>query len=245
MEIKAHCVRDLMTSQPVTLAPDDDLSLASDLMRLGRVRHVPIVDDAGSLVGMLSDRDVTCGALLRAVGIEYAMERRALSRVQIREVMSKRVSSVAPETTLAEAASQMNTRKISCLPVVESGELVGVLTEQDFVTAIANPDSKLESSPSTPADPSAENMDWSWLESECDRLREIRDETRVQLKLATMEARDRYEKAERCWADLESHVSDLRTAGDDSLDEIARVGRNFVKETSAIYEDLRRHLEAN
>lgn len=244
MEINAQFVRDLMTHDPATLHPEDDLSLASDLMRLGRVRHLPIVGDEGKLVGMLSDRDVACGALLRAVGVDYAIERRALSRVQIHEVMSKRISSTTPETPLAEAAATMNTRKISCLPVLLLDQLVGVLTERDFVVAIADPKSESLSTGSTASAPS-ETSDWSWVESECERLRTIRDEARVQIKLATMEARDTYEKAERCWADLESQVSSMRASDDPSLDEIARVGRNFVKESSAIYDDLRRYLEHN
>lgn len=237
-------VYDLMTRHPVTLSTTDRLTVASDVMRLGRIRHLAVLDEGGELAGVLSDHDLACGPLLRACGIEPSMEQRILERVHVGEVMARRVSTTTPETPLREAAREMNRRKISCLPVVENDVVVGMLTEHDFVVALVDPDENPSVDPHEGAPPSIES-DWQKLERECDRLRTIRDELRVQLQLATMEARDGFELAEWRWAELERHLVQLRSAGGESLEEAARVGRNFVKETKALYEDLRTKFETH
>ena len=233
-------VHELMTRHPATMSVGDDLAVASDIIRLGRIRHLPVVDDAGQVVGMLSDRDLACGALFRACGIDSAMERRILKRIEVAEVMAKRVISTTPHTPLSEAASQLNRRKVSCLPVIENEIVVGVLTERDFVIALVDPHAKTE--------PEAEEVtqeacSWEALEKTCDHLRMIRDELRVQLHLAAMEAREAFEDAEDRWGDLELHLKELRRSEDEPVEETARVCRNFAKEMRVLYDDLQAKIE--
>ncbi|MDQ5870657.1 MAG: CBS domain-containing protein [Acidobacteriota bacterium] len=126
-------VRDLMTPNPFTLQPRDTLAALYDLMDNHRVRHVPIVDGDGELVGLLTHTDLAMSALGSLSDLPLSQERDLLQRRKIREVMVTELETVEPETPLAEAASTLFENKIGCLPVVEGTRLVGILTESDFV----------------------------------------------------------------------------------------------------------------
>jgi CBS domain-containing membrane protein len=126
-------VRDLMTPNPYTLAPRVTLAALYDLMDTYRVRHVPIVDRDGELVGLLTHTDLAMTTLGSLSDMPLNMERELLQRRRIREVMVTEVETVDPDTRLAEAAQTLFDNKIGCLPVVEGNRLVGILTESDFV----------------------------------------------------------------------------------------------------------------
>ena len=132
-------VRDVMTSDPTTLKRNDKLTLADDIMRLGRIRHLPVVDDDGQLlVGILSQRDLFRNALAKALGYGGHAQHQLLDTLSVKEVMTSDVLTTSPDTSLVESARVMAERKIGCLPVVENGRLVGILTEGDFVALIAH-----------------------------------------------------------------------------------------------------------
>jgi acetoin utilization protein AcuB len=123
-----------MSHEVVTLQRNDQLSLADDLMRLGRIRHLPILDDDGEhLVGILSQRDMFRGALARALGFGDRGHRKVLDTLAVKEVMTTEVVTTGPHSPVAEAARVMLERKIGALPVLQDGKLVGILTESDFV----------------------------------------------------------------------------------------------------------------
>jgi CBS domain-containing membrane protein len=126
-------VQDLMTTDVATLNTNDQLSLADDLMSLGRIRHVPVLDDEGDLAGVVSQRDLLHGALARILGYGSVARGKLISTLLVKEVMSSDPVTTSPETPLAEAAQIMCDRKLGCLPVVRDDELVGILTEGDFV----------------------------------------------------------------------------------------------------------------
>ena len=131
-------VRDLMTSDVTTLKRNDTLSLADDIMNLGRIRHLPVLDDdERELVGLVSQRDLFRGALAKALGYGKHGQRKVLDNLLVKEVMATDLVTTTPDTTLLEAAKILMTRKIGCLPVVEGGRLVGILTEADFVGLVA------------------------------------------------------------------------------------------------------------
>ncbi|MGO9452750.1 MAG: CBS domain-containing protein [Candidatus Binataceae bacterium] len=135
-------VKDIMTSEGTTLKRNDKLTLADDLMRLGRIRHLPVLDDdEQELVGIVSQRDLFRDALARALGYGQRGRRKILDTFAIKEVMVTDVITAAPETSLADAARVMLERKIGCLPVVKDGRLVGILTESDFVALATREDS--------------------------------------------------------------------------------------------------------
>ena len=130
-------VRDLMQTEVLTLSVDDDLSVADDLMRLGRVRHLPVVDD-GRPVGVVSQRDLFragISTLLDADGVERG---RFLARVSVREVMHPDVEEIAPDHGVEAAVAILLEEKIGCLPVVEDGRLVGLISETDLLAYLAH-----------------------------------------------------------------------------------------------------------
>jgi len=129
-----HCVRDLMSREVATLKRNDTLTVADDVMRLGRIRHLPVLaDDGETLAGIVSQRDLFRGALARALGYGEHAQRKVLGTLLVKEVMTTDPLTTTPDTPLVEAARLMSERKIGCLPVVNEGRLVGILTEGDFV----------------------------------------------------------------------------------------------------------------
>jgi len=133
MNPKTLLVRDVMTKDVATLGRNERLRVADDVMRLGRIRHLPIVDEDGSLAGIVSQRDLFHSGLLRALGYGTHAKERAMELLVLKEAMKTEVVTVGPEAPLTEAAKLMLEQKIGCLVVVEGKKLVGILTESDFV----------------------------------------------------------------------------------------------------------------
>jgi CBS domain-containing membrane protein len=130
---RERLVRDLMTEKVYTLAPTDNLVALEDLMDARRVRHVPIVDREGDLIGLVTQRDLARSVLGRLEDLPIGVERDLLRSRRVREIMTTEPETVEPETRLSDAASTLLENKIGCLPVVEGMRLVGILTEADFV----------------------------------------------------------------------------------------------------------------
>jgi CBS domain-containing membrane protein len=130
-------VRDVMTSEVTTLQRNDKLTLADDIMRLGRIRHLPVVDENGQLAGIVTQRDLFRGALAKALGYGERAQRQLMDTLVVKEVMTSEVITTTPDTPLAEAAHVLVERKIGCLPVIEAGRLAGIITEGDFVALAA------------------------------------------------------------------------------------------------------------
>lgn len=131
-------VRDLMTPAVETLGRNDALTLADDLMRQRRIRHLLVLDEEGALCGVVSQRDLFRGALARALGYGESAQRKLLGTLVVKEVMTTEVVTVGPDAPLGEAARLMLEHQIGCLPVVEGERLVGILTESDFVRRAAS-----------------------------------------------------------------------------------------------------------
>jgi CBS-domain-containing membrane protein len=126
-----------MTSYVATLKRNDKLTLADDVMRLGRIRHLPVLDGDGEVAGILSQRDLFRGSLARALGYGEHAQKKVLDSLVVKEVMTTDVATTSPDVPLAEAARVMLERKIGCLPVLDGGKLVGIVTEADFVALVA------------------------------------------------------------------------------------------------------------
>lgn len=114
-------VADLMTTQLRSLRETDSLSDAMATMQELFIRHMPVVDDAGQLAGLVTHRDL------------LALEHKKDGGTPLRDVMRTDVITVAPDTALRTAAETMIFHKFGCLPVVDNGLLVGIITETDFL----------------------------------------------------------------------------------------------------------------
>ena len=130
-------VSDLMTPKVKTLQRNEMLSFAEQLMSLERIRHLPVLDEDGQLAGIVSQRDLFHSGLLRALGHGKHSAARVREMLPVKEVMSTDVVTTTRDASLEEAALLMFEKKIGCLPVVEKGQLVGILTEGDFVADFA------------------------------------------------------------------------------------------------------------
>jgi acetoin utilization protein AcuB len=139
-------VRDVMTEDPFTIEPDASLDRASDLMCAKDLRHLPVVDPAGRLIGIIAERDLRRAALAPAVDEDISTDgQRPLCRpgqapqdLLVKDVMSCDVLTTHPEAPLAHAARVMFERRVGSLPVILDGRLVGMLTERDVTRALAN-----------------------------------------------------------------------------------------------------------
>lgn len=131
------CVRDIMPDTMVTVSEGDRLSTVEDIMRLGRVRHMPVVR-AGMLVGVVSERDLLRASLSSLTAFKTDAHRAFLHGVEIVKVMSAPAVVIDPEATVKQAAQQMADGKIGCLPVVDGDDLIGLITETDVLRYFAH-----------------------------------------------------------------------------------------------------------
>ena len=125
-------VKDIMVKDVATLRLNDELSLADDIMQLGRIRHLPVVEE-GRLVGIISQRDLFKASLASAMGYGEKAKRAFMKTVAVKEVMVNEVITISPESSIEEAGKVMLEKKIGCLPVVEEGNLIGLITETDIL----------------------------------------------------------------------------------------------------------------
>jgi CBS domain-containing protein len=122
-------VADFMTKDLVTVRESDDVALAESLLRLGGIRHLPVVRER-KLVGILTHRDILRSGHSGKPGAR---------ELPVSDVMTREPTSVRPATGLANAARLMLERKFGCLPVCDDeGLLVGIVTEADFVRFAAD-----------------------------------------------------------------------------------------------------------
>jgi CBS domain-containing protein len=133
---RALLVADAMQRDLVTLVPDERLDLANDLMTLGRIRHLPVVT-AGAVVGILTQRDLFRAAIASVLELHPAAEREWLHKIHVAEVMTQPVLTARSDWPLRQAVDLMVAKRIGCLPVVDAGELVGLLSESDCLRLLS------------------------------------------------------------------------------------------------------------
>lgn len=122
-------VEQFMATDLFTIRPEDVIDLAANLMHWKHVRHVPVEDAEGKLVGIISHRD-----LLELVALDKAS---GVSEIVVRDVMKRDLVTVTPETSALDALLLMREKNIGCLPVVKDKKLVGLITAYDFLTVSA------------------------------------------------------------------------------------------------------------
>ena len=125
-------VRDLMTRQVETLLVGETLDLAKGVMNIERIRHLPVVDRNEQLVGLITQSDILSAWVSRSDPTSETFDQVA-AEIPVEMIMIKDVASVGPDTRASEAGRILLDRKFGCLPVVENGKLVGIVTDTDFV----------------------------------------------------------------------------------------------------------------
>lgn len=137
-------IGELMSRQVVTIEASASCRDAVLRMHRARIRHLPVVDAAGSLVGIVTDRDLRHRLFTPGVFKEVGSVRveTLLEGVPVAEVMSAPVVSVSPGDELEHAARLMLEDKVGSLPVVEGGRVVGIVTETDLLRRIVQVDTR-------------------------------------------------------------------------------------------------------
>ena len=124
-------VKDSMTREIVTLSPDETAGTALAVCRERRIRHLPVLSE-GRLVGIVSDRDLRSSTPALGDSARAA----ALQEILVEDVMARNVVTTLPDDPIEQAANTMREQRIGCLPVVDSGKLVGIITASDVMDAL-------------------------------------------------------------------------------------------------------------
>jgi len=135
-------VSELMTRAPLTIRQDATAGAAWKLMRARKIRHIPVLDGSGRLVGIVTDRDLRQVILDPDIQAQLGQAPDAMNVLTVAEVMTWGVITVRPDSDLREAARVMHAHKVGALPVVEHGRVVGILTETDLLRQICRADAE-------------------------------------------------------------------------------------------------------
>lgn len=131
-------VKDLMTPDPICGHPDMVVTEIQTLMSDNDIRHVPIVDEAGKLVGLVTQRSLFSALRAEESDLSQFEVSYILAKIQARHVMVEDVVTINQDVPAEEAARIMADKRIGCLPVMGDGELVGIITDNDLFNAMLN-----------------------------------------------------------------------------------------------------------
>ncbi|MBV1870213.1 MAG: CBS domain-containing protein [Gammaproteobacteria bacterium] len=128
-------VNEVMTTNVISLSPHDTVLKAAEIMTKHNIRHVPVVSTNDQVVGIVSQRDI-----LRSGALSWSTDDKNehSGQQEISEIMSKGTLSTHPKDSLRAAGLTLQNNKYGCLPVIEDGLLVGIITDTDFVSIAIN-----------------------------------------------------------------------------------------------------------
>ena len=242
MSILDLTAADVMTRSVATLTAGERLDLAEDIMRVGRIRHMPVVDGK-RLVGIISVRDLLAASLSQAMEFEPAHRRAFLRSVSADEVMTSSPITVAPDTPLTVAAERMCERKIDCLPVVDAdGHLAGILTETDLVRAAYLEEHAADEVAVLDRARRSIREFSSRFRDELAAVRRARDELQVQIHLGKADAQERWHELEKNWQELERCATSLSEDAREPLQDAREAAEDLATELRRGYRRLKRTL---
>ena len=126
-------VADIMERDVVTLDMAEHLDVADDIMRLGRIRHLPVV--AGThVVGVISQRDLFRAATSSLLDLRHRGQHEWLAALRACDVMATDVVTIGPRASVRDAVELMLRRRVGCLPVVDGSRLVGLVSETECLS---------------------------------------------------------------------------------------------------------------
>jgi acetoin utilization protein AcuB len=127
-----------MTLHPVTVSPHSSVAVAMTIMRDRKIRRLPVLDNRGHLVGIVSDRDILQASPSPATSLAKWEIPELLDKLTVEKVMTTDIVSIPDDTPLEEAARIMADRRIGGLPVMKGAALVGIITESDLFKVLLN-----------------------------------------------------------------------------------------------------------
>jgi CBS domain-containing membrane protein len=129
-------VEQVMSRPILSIKKDDNLAAAYDIMTAAAVRHVPVVNEKKELIGLISQTDLVRHAMSKLEELTADEMEHELSKIKAADIMVKKVKHAYLAQDIREAGKIMLDNKYGCLPVLRGMELVGILTEADFVKYI-------------------------------------------------------------------------------------------------------------
>ena len=131
-------VKDTMTIDPFCINKDTKVSHALDIMNQNEFHRLPVVDNNGKLIGLITEGTITESSPSKATSLSIHEINYLLSKTPVEDIMIKNVKAIEPNALLEEAATLMRTHQIGCLPVVENDKVVGIITDNDIFDAFIN-----------------------------------------------------------------------------------------------------------
>ena len=126
-------VKEWMTKEVLTVSPETSMMKASRLMRDNRIGRLPVVDDAGHVVGILSDRDIKEASPSKATTLDMHEMYYLLSEMKVKDIMTKNPVCAREDDSVEAAALVMMERRFGGMPVVDfTGKLCGIITDSDI-----------------------------------------------------------------------------------------------------------------
>jgi len=132
-------IRDWMSKTPVTAKPNTSIMKAAKLMKENRFKRLPVVDDDGRLVGIVSDRDIKEASPSKATTLDMHELYYLLSEIKVADIMTRKVFTVTSDDTVEKAAVIMLRENVGGMPVVDAeNTVVGVITDSDIFKVLAS-----------------------------------------------------------------------------------------------------------
>ena len=128
-------IRELMTGALITADPDMSILDARQLMVTEKIRHLLVRKGKGELLGIVTDRDIRLNLPSKATSLSVWEINHLLTKLTVGQVMTGSVITAGPDRTARDAAQLMRDHKIGAVPVVDGGQLIGIITETDIVRA--------------------------------------------------------------------------------------------------------------
>ncbi len=125
-------VKDRMTSDPVVITTDTSLKEALEIVRSKPFRHLPVLDENGKLVGIVTEKSLVYASPTSTTALSVFEVDYILSRTKVGQIIQGSVVTVGPDWPVEEAARVMVDRRIGCLPVVEDDNLIGIISDTDI-----------------------------------------------------------------------------------------------------------------
>ncbi|MCL4477219.1 MAG: CBS and ACT domain-containing protein [Nitrospirae bacterium] len=126
-----------MTRKVFTVSPDDSISDAVSLMKEKGIKHIPVLKDE-KLKGIISDRDIKEFTPSKATTLDIFELHYLLAKTKVKEIMRTKVTTTTPDTPVEEAAMVMHDQNVGCLPVLENGRLVGIISDRDIYRVLVD-----------------------------------------------------------------------------------------------------------
>ncbi len=128
-------VRKKMHKDLVSITKDERMTVAKKIMKEKNIRHLPVVDGK-KLIGLVTNMDIRKAEASPATSLEIRELHYLLDKITVGEIMTRNVITISPDISIEEATTLLHDNKIGCLPVVEDGNLVGMITENDVMEVL-------------------------------------------------------------------------------------------------------------